>query len=461
MVVTFAMHRRRGRRLSPAVVLSLLVQGCLEDSGVADPSDGGYCPDPMVDCGPACSDLRTDPTNCGACGNACAPGDYCAAGECVDECTGGLSACDRSCRDLTRESAHCGGCDRPCADGFSCVEGACVGDPPSDLRVRVSGAEFSVCGRPIFMNGVNTPWNEWDDFGGDYDATWWSAHYADLHDAGVNSSRVWITCSGAVGIDISSDGVVLGATPAHWEHLDSFFAIAEERQIYVMATLMSFDHFEDRAESSWKAWIASDANIDSYVENYLIPFLERYAPSPYLWSIDLINEPDWAVEREGVSFDRLRAYFARAARAIHENSDVLVTVGLASPKYNARCPGCEQAISDEQLREAVNDPAVFLDFYSPHYYDWIGEVWGNTLHIRPDGANFPIDKPLLIGEHPARGTSGHTLTEDLEAAFSNGWQGTMPWTSNGVDGNGGFAQVSVAATSFRDAHPSLVFPSCP
>jgi hypothetical protein len=37
----------------------------------------------------------------------------------------------------------------------------------------------------------------------------------------------------------------------------------------------------------------------------------------------------------------------------------------------------------------------------------------------------------------------------------------MPWTSNGVDDNGGFAQVSVAATSFRETHPSLVFPGCP
>lgn len=121
-----------------------------------------------------------------------------------------------------------------------------------------------------------------------------------------------------MSVEIAADGSVLGATDAHWEDLDSFFAIAEERQVYVMATLMSFDHFEDGAEARWKAWIESDQNIDSYLENYLIPFLE------------------------------------------------------------------------------------------PH-----------------------------------------------------GWQGTMPWTSNGVDRNGGFAEVSAAAASFRDARPWLVFPSCP
>jgi hypothetical protein len=461
MVVAFAVNPVR---MSTSMVLSVLVQGCLTDPGVRDRTEPLDCAAPTVDCGGACTDPSVDPMNCGACGNSCESSAFCSAGECVDECGGGLSACGQSCFDLVGDSAHCGGCDRPCADGFSCVDGACTaadGSATDDLRIRVSGEDFNVCGRPIFMNGANTPWHRWDDFGGDYEPTFWSDHYAALHEAGVNSSRVWITCSGTVGIDIAADGAVLGATTAHFENLDSFFAIAEERQIYVMATLMSFDHFEDGAESRWKAWIASDANIDSYVENYLLPFLERYGQSPSLWSIDLMNEPDWVYERGGISFDRLRAYFARAARAIHENSEVLVTVGMGSPKYSARCPGCEQAITDAQLREAVNDPGVYLDFYSPHYYDWVGNQWGNTLYDSPGGSSFPTDRPLLIGEFPARGTSGHSLTEDVEAALSHGWQGTMPWTSNGVDRNGGFAEVSVAATSVRDAHPSLVFPDCP
>ncbi len=454
-------------RISSAVVLSVALQACLEDAGVFAGSDARDCPAPTLACGSGCTDPSTDPANCGACGHDCQASEVCSAGECLDECADGSTACDRSCLDLSSDRANCGGCEKPCSDGFSCAEGGCIADegsggmPASDLRIRIVGKRLSACGRPIVMNGANTPWHVWDDFGGNYDAAWWSRHYADLHEAGVNASRVWITCSGEVGVDIAPDGAVLGATPAHWEALDSFFAIAEERQIYVMATLMSFDHFQHGAASRYEAWIASDENLDSYVDNYLLPFLERYRGSPYLWSIDLMNEPDWVYEQSGISFERLRAYFARAARAIHENSDVLVTIGMASPKYNAACPGCEPSITDAELREAVDDPSVYLDFYSPHYYDWVGSVWGNTLHLSPDGSNFRTDRPLLIGEHPARGTSGYTLTEDLEAALENGWQGTMPWTSNGVDANGGFAQVSAAATSFREAHPALVFPGCP
>jgi hypothetical protein len=450
-------------RLTTALALSLVVSACLEDAGFDETS--ADCEAPAVACGSSCADVKTDPANCGSCGRACEASEACSAGACVGECPGGTAACAGSCRNLETDSAHCGGCDSPCASAFTCSGGACVaeggGAPSSDRRVRVVDEAFTLCGRPIFMNGANTPWHRWNDFGGAYDEAWWSDHYAEMHAAGLNSSRVWITCSGEVGIDIADDGAVLGATPEHWEHLDSFFAIAQERQIYVMATLMSFDHFESGDQARWKAWIASDANIDSYVENYLVPFLERYGENPYLWSIDLINEPDWAYEREGVSWERLRAYFARATRAIHEHGEVLVTVGMASPKYSAPCAGCEPEITDRQLRETLDDPGVYLDFYSPHYYDWVGDVWGNTLHLRPDSTHFPPGKPMLIGEHPARGTTGHSLAADIEGARSNGWQGTMPWTSNGVDRNGGFAEVSAGASSFRDAHPALVFPSCP
>jgi hypothetical protein len=454
--------------LSAAISLGLLAAGCVDSSAAEETAN---CSAPEVACGSVCSDLDIDPANCGACGNACEPDELCATGECVAECPGGEMACRGSCRDVMNETAHCGGCDRACAEGFVCAEGDCVeeggGPPPADRRIRIVDERFNVCGRPIYMNGANTPWHRWNEFGGSmetggvFDQTWWNDHYADLHEAGVNSSRVWITCSGEAGIDIDADGVVHGATDDHWADLDSFFAIAQENEIYVMATLMSFDHFDSGAQASWKAWIASDANIDSYVDNYLLPFLERYGQNPYLWSIDLINEPDWVYEQQRISWDRLRAYFARAARAIHDHGEVLVTVGMASPKYSAPCAGCEPAILDEQLREALDDPSVYLDFYSPHYYDWVGEVWGNTLHLRPDSANFPPGKPMTIGEHSARGTEGYTLTQDIEAAHSNGWQGTLPWTSNGVDRNGGFPEVSAASTAFRDAHPTLVFPSCP
>src|SRR5512141_1993874 len=112
-------------------------------------------------------------------------------------------------------------------------------------RITVSGTQFMAGGQRIWINGANTPWNNWNDFGGSYNASWWDSHFQQLHDNGVNATRVWIICSGEVGIVISDAGVVSGATDAHWTSLDSFFQIAQQKQIYIMATLMSFDSFKN------------------------------------------------------------------------------------------------------------------------------------------------------------------------------------------------------------------------
>jgi hypothetical protein len=334
-------------------------------------------------------------------------------------------------------------------------------------RITVSGSQFLAGGQRIWINGANTPWNNWNDFGGNYNATWWSDHFQQLHDNGVNATRVWIIDSGEVGIVISDAGVVSGPTAKHFTDLDSFFQIAQQKQIYIMATLMSFDSFKNTYTTypKWRNWLNSDANIDSYVTNYLVPFVNRYKSNPYLWSIDLMNEPDWVVElAEDGQFPwaRLQSYFARASRAIHANSSILVTVGMGMPKYMSSCSnGCQgNMIADSALRAVVNDPNVRIDFYSSHYYPWEDPYFGGIPFYQSPASYFGADpgKPALIGEEPANGSTGHTLAQDYENAFTNGWQGVMPWTSNGVDGNGGFTQVTSATVPFRNNHPSVVFP---
>jgi hypothetical protein len=330
-------------------------------------------------------------------------------------------------------------------------------------RIAIANGQFMVGDRRIWINGANTPWKSWNDFGGRFDESWWDAHFQALHDNGINATRVWITCNGEVGILIHRDGQISGVTLAHWRDLDRLFQIAAQHRIYVMATLMSFDHLKSSHANSgrWRNWIADDRNIDSYVSRYLIPFLRRYGKSPWLWSIDLMNEPDWVYENADngrVPWARLQSYFARAARAIHDHSSVLVTVGLGMLKYNSDTgAGCQgNKVSDRALQAQVDNPGARLDFYSPHYYDWNGDNWGKALEMSPEAYQLPTDKPSLLGEMPARGTAGHTTAEDYESAFQNGWQGAMGWTSNGVDANGSLEQLGPATRAFRDHHAALV-----
>ena len=328
-------------------------------------------------------------------------------------------------------------------------------------RIRVVGDQFFVGDDRIWINGANTPWDSWNDFGGRFDFSFWDQHFAALRENGVNATRVWITCNGAVGIFIDEDGHVTGAWPAHWRHLDSFFSIAEKHGVYIKATLMSFDHFQDYhpAYQRWRRWIMDISNIESYIDNYLIPFLDRYGENPYLWSIDLINEPDWVFENSKIDWGYIQEYLARAAVAIHQHSDVLVTVGIAVIKYSSdTCPGAQgNKVSDAALQAKVDDPRAYLDYYSIHYWPWQDRWFGVPHYMDPESYGLDSDRPAVIGESPALGSSRGSIAEDYLRAYENGWQGLMAWTSNGVDEHGSLDDIGQGTRSFRDLYRDLVF----
>jgi len=289
-------------------------------------------------------------------------------------------------------------------------------------RITASGTQFSVCGNRIWMNGANTPWDNWNDFGGTYDSAFWNQHFADLHAAGINSTRIWITCSGEVGINISTGGVVTGGTAAHWSNLDDMFAKANANGIYIMATLISFDHFKNTYTTyqRWRNWIASDSNIDTYINTYLTEFLNRYGNNNALWSIDLCNEPEWASNTENtgepsvygaINWTRLQTYFAKAAVAIHKwnaanGGGPMVTVGMGYIKYNTdtRPLGGENKISDADLAALISvtadKPLAKMDFWSTHYYPWQNTYGGIIFTYTPSSFGCPMTGPQLWANAP-------------------------------------------------------------
>jgi hypothetical protein len=332
-------------------------------------------------------------------------------------------------------------------------------------RIVIANGQFMAGHQRIWINGANTPWHSWNDFGGDFDYAWWDSEFQSLHDHGINATRVWVSCNGEVGLLIDESGHVSGATPAHWANLDSLFEIARKHGVYVQATLLSFDHMKDGHPGyrKWRRWLRSDDNVDSYVKNYVVPFVRRYGGSPWLYSIDLMNEPDWVFENwEGgrIPWERLQGYFARAAAAIHANSRVLVTVGMAMPKYASDTAWGARGnkVSDAALQAVFRVPGARLDFYTMHYYDWCGKNWGVAPYLSPRAYKMPTDKLCVLGETPAKGTEGHTTAQDYEGAFENGWQGEMGWTSDGVDEMGGMEVLGPATVAFWNRHPGLVFP---
>lgn len=107
LLALMALVAFRGRRLAVAgVAAALLLGACGNDKRTND----------RIDCDPACAD-----------------GEYCVGGECV-ECRGGedceSGVCEAGvCVDDTPECSD----EVPCADGFTCVDGACVADTGCEL----------------------------------------------------------------------------------------------------------------------------------------------------------------------------------------------------------------------------------------------------------------------------------------------------------------------------------------
>ncbi|MCL2722537.1 MAG: hypothetical protein FWD47_14500 [Treponema sp.] len=346
-------------------------------------------------------------------------------------------------------------------------------------RITIVNNEFSVNGRKIWINGANTPWHNWDDFGGNYNNDWWDKHFAKLHDAGINASRVWINCNNANGaLIINNDGIITGASEKHWEDLDQFFQIAAKNQIYILASILSHDHFKNTGTRSeafkWRNMFCSNETVMSFAQNYTIPFIKRYGDNPYLWSIDICNEPEWIyenIECGQLTWEQISYFLAVNAAAIHENSKILVTVGAGFPKYCSDYNNNRgNKFSDSFFQTLYPNKNAYLDFWSVHYFDWEGPYYSVPFYISPygslpDGFGLDISKPAIIEECVARGSKGetkgtenNTIITDYENAIKNGWQGVMPWTSNSVDENGDFSDFSSAAKYMIEKYRELVFP---
>ncbi|MBO6140766.1 MAG: cellulase family glycosylhydrolase [Ruminococcus sp.] len=342
-------------------------------------------------------------------------------------------------------------------------------------RVKVNGTDFEVGGKKLWLNGANAPWINWNDFGGSFSFMEWNEHFKALHDSGINCARVWISCNGEVGMDIDEDGNFKGATEQHWKDLSELFSIAEANQVYIMATVQSFDHYKDDENvdnsqekfSAWRKLIQDGAKTDSYINNYIVPLVKTFGKSDYFFSVDLCNEPDWIFENSecgNIEWEHLSAYYAKAAAAIHANSDVLVTVGLGMPKYNSdKIQG--NKISNGYLQSFIEEgpgyskELAFVDFYSTHWYPWEeGSGMGNPFKQTPEEFGLDTDRPTVIGECPGTPTK-MTLAEEYKAAYDLGYDGVLAWKTSGQnDGNGLIDDISPATKEMKEKYEEEIFP---
>ncbi len=339
-------------------------------------------------------------------------------------------------------------------------------------EVRIQGNKFVQNNNEIWFNGINTPWHKFDDFGrNDFEPQWWADEFAKYKDNKINLARVWIHGSGEISPDIDETGHVSGANAKFWEHMDYLMEIATANNVYVIPALLSFDITKNTYPThlAWRAFLQSEANIQSYIDNVLIPMVERYNDVDYLLGWEICNEPEWMFENDEhgpQAFSDVQRMHAMLAAAVHENSSKPVTTGSAAPKWNSPIydnwgDNEGNMFSDEALSASINNPNAFLDFYQYHWYPWQSE-WLSSPFTMTTAEYDVDDRPVIVGESEGNNICDayicQTVTEMYESAYNNGFDGVCAWKTPQNDGHGTFENISEATNAFYSNHPLLVYP---
>jgi Domain of unknown function (DUF4352) len=101
-------------------------------------------------CAGACTDLTTDPKNCGTCGNAIDQAGTCENGKLV--CPNGEAACGATCTDTQTDSSNCGSCGKACGiPGL--LPGNCLGGECTACMPGASGCATTTSTESCDSNG--------------------------------------------------------------------------------------------------------------------------------------------------------------------------------------------------------------------------------------------------------------------------------------------------------------------
>ncbi len=350
----------------------------------------------------------------------------------------------------------------------------------SSQHVYVEGNKFQVNGNDIFFNAISGPWQWRADcdinfMRRNFDWSYWNQEFQRYADNNINLVRIWLHGSGNFSPAINTNSYVdaYGPSDQFWQDMDALVALAATYEVYIMPTFWSFDMVKEGMSTYYQRYrtlIQDDNRMGSYLNNFLIPFLNRYENNPWIMGYDLVNEPEHMWRDADCGYLNqywVMRFFARCAAAVNQHSSKPVTIGSMWIVYNSpnfgSPDGDPQAgwnrYTDASMRSYFDSPYAYLDFYSPHWYQWQNTSGPYERMVQQWlGTN---DKPVIIGE-----TYGGdlpqvygSLTNYYIQSYLNGYDGVIGWKNACQnDGYGTWNGISPATNAFYNAYPNLVYP---
>jgi hypothetical protein len=281
-----------------------------------------------------------------------------------------------------------------------------------------------------FFLGVNYPWRKYgQDFGragSEHDGVSLSharesitKDFAQIRDAGATVVRWFLFGDGRGGF-VAEKGIARKPDEFLFADIAAALESAQTAGLKLCFSLIDFlwlhEHRGKRPPHANEHALHFAGGREAFLQNVLIPLFREFRGHPSLFAWEIANEPEWAIRefhRSPVTkmrFADFRAYAAEIVQAVHEFGVAPVTLGSA------------------RLMWVRAWTEIGLDLYQAHYYPaaekWKRRNLAGQLAVLP-----PLDKPLWLGELPARDPSHpeYSLMEALRACRNAGLSGAAVW----------------------------------
>jgi hypothetical protein len=286
---------------------------------------------------------------------------------------------------------------------------------------------FSRYSTDIGINPLNPSW------GNGYNSATANSWLNDIKNMKCNVARIWLF-EGLEGLNFDSSGYVSGIQSGFLTNLDDLVAKANTHGLaYEMSLVnhtMDLEFGQTLPNGATVKNFVTDATArQRFLDNAVGPLVSRYNNNLAIFSYDVMNEIDLAINRGVCNQSQMRTFASAVATKIHGvNSTIQVTASSATYRHNS------------QSEHNSWYGGLGLDYYEYHNY-----ATSPNLATKPSW----LDKPLLLGEYgptlPAPNYNGATWSASdqnnssdahINQAANRGYAGSLAWMYWNSSGNG-------------------------